>query len=118
MKPGRTIVPEASISSASPTCSPGPISTILPSSTRTSAFGTSPTSGSIDTTNPPRTTRRSLTARLLVCSVKHSLTAFSGIRHNPRPLGQQPAAVHVDVDDVHGRVVEQEQNSVRDVVHR
>src|SRR5262249_25515610 len=114
MKPGRTIFPDASTTCASPTSSPGPTSTIFPSSTRTSAFGISPTSGSIDTTNPPRQTRRSLTGS---SSVKHSFTVFSEIRPDPALLGQQPATVHIEVDAVDRLVVEQEQHGVGDVVH-
>src|SRR5262245_31967079 len=53
-----TIIPVASISSASATPRSGPTSTMTPSSTNTSPFGTSPMSGSIETTNPFRKTSR------------------------------------------------------------
>ncbi len=54
MKPGITIMPDASITSASPFCRPGAIATISPCSIRTSAVVKSPTSGSRLSTVPPR----------------------------------------------------------------
>ncbi len=54
MKPGITIMPDASITSASPFCRPGPTATISPCWTRTSAVAKSPTFGSRLITVPPR----------------------------------------------------------------
>ena len=53
MKPGITIMPDASITSASPFCRPGPTATISPCSMRTSAVVKSPTFGSRLSTVPP-----------------------------------------------------------------
>ena len=53
-KPGITIMPDASITSASPFCRPGPTATISPCSIRTSAVAKSPTFGSRLSTVPPR----------------------------------------------------------------
>ena len=54
MNPGMTIIPDASIVSASAATRSGPTSTIAPPSIRTSAVAKSPTCGSIVRTVPPR----------------------------------------------------------------
>ena len=59
-KPGITIMPEASITSASAATSPGPTWAISPRSMSTSAVVKSPTSGSRLSTVPPRITIRSV----------------------------------------------------------
>ena len=53
-KPGMTIMPDASITSASAATRPGPTSTISSPSMRTSAVVKSPTFGSRLSTVPPR----------------------------------------------------------------
>ena len=52
-KPGRTIIPEASITSAPSTASPGPTAAIRSCSMSTSPSAKSPTSRSSESTIPP-----------------------------------------------------------------
>src|SRR6185295_12001840 len=98
MKPGMTMSPDASIVRAPSALRFGPTAAILSSSTRTSAFGSSPMDGSWLRTIPPLMRSRSVIDRSLAAAVAWWLVAVRSRAGLMAEMSCEPGEVGLGAD--------------------